>query len=54
MQEDQMPNPTTFSAEAEPTRTTQTVEQLLGDLELGSDDTSEAATEDFSELDDLK
>ena len=29
------------------------VEALLGDLELGSDDTSEAVTEDFSELDAL-
>lgn len=42
-----MSNPTT----PEPARTTQTVEQLLGDLELGSDDTGEAVTEDFSELD---
>lgn len=48
-----MPNPTTFSVLPEPDRTTQTVEQLLGDLELGGDDTSEAVTEDFSELDAL-
>ena len=37
----------------EPVTTTQTIEQMLGDLELGSDDTNDAVIEDFSELDAL-
>jgi hypothetical protein len=35
----------------EPAPTTVSIEEMLGDLELGSDDLNDAVIEDFSELD---